>query len=295
VVFVKKVSARLCAVVLLLAAAGTGPTLRAQQFAEDEETADGKGKVPELVAAPARSQLDELLWRKIAYVDGICGLTDDQRRKLELSGHGDIKHLMDRIEDLRTKSKSDQINGRLDDLVRENDSLKRLLITGLFEKPSLFGRTQRRLLTAQQLAKLEADAILTSTAWLADFGEAQALARKHNRPLLVHFHADWAAPCWQMKEVLYKPRVIRFLHDHFIPVFIDVDRDDAKKVMGQYGINSVPSDLMLTPDGVVVGRSQGTKTEQAVMDMVPSIPGSAPEPTQKPGTSLSPDGTANSR
>jgi len=269
VVFVNSVSAGVCGVVLLFAAAGTGPTLCAQQFA-DEETADGKSNVPELVAAPARSQLDELLWRQIAYVDGICGLTDDQRKKLQLAGHGDISRLLHRIQDLRTQSQSGQVRSHLEDLVRENESLKGLLITGPFEKPSLFVRTRQRVLTAEQLARLEADEALFSSAWMADLGEARELSRKHNRPLLVHFHADWCAPCCQMKPALYRPDMIRFLHDHCIPVFIEEDREGAKRVMRQYGVDTVPADLVLNPEGEVLVRSQGARTGQAVMELLRS-------------------------
>jgi len=267
---VKSPNARLCGVVLLLAAACTGSKLGAQQFADGDEAPAGKGRIPELVVAPARSQLDELLWRKIAHVDGICGLTDDQKIKLELAGNGDVNHILERIAALRTKAQSEQIDAELDGLMQENQSLTSLLITGPFDKRSLFEKSRRRLLTAEQLAMLDADGMLFSSAWIADFGEAQNLCLRHNRPLLVHFHADWSASCCQMKSVLYKPKVIRFLHDHFIPVFIEEHRDGAKMLMRQYRVDTVPTDLVLTPDGDVVGRSQGARTEQAVMEMLQS-------------------------
>lgn len=271
---IKSPNARLCDVVLLLAVVCTASTLCAQKFAEGDDSPPGEGKIPELVAAPARSQLDELLWRKIAYVDGICGLTDEQKKKLQLAGSGDVNHILERIAALRTKAQSGQIDAQFHDLTQESQSLKSLLITGPFDKPSLFEKTRRRLLTAEQLAKLDADGMLFSSAWITDLGEAQDLSRKHNRRLLVHFHADWSAPCCQMKSVLYKPNVIRFLHDHFIPVFIEENRDGAKRVMRQYGVVTVPSDLVLNPDGDVVGRSQGARTEQAVMEMLQSAAGS---------------------
>jgi thiol-disulfide isomerase/thioredoxin len=271
------------AVPLLMAACGA-PILCAQLFAEDDEDEPPlatKSIVAGLVAAPARSQLDELLAMKIEYVDGICGLANEQKEKVELAGRGDINHLIDRIETLRKKSQSDESNAQVDDLLRENETLKPLLYSP-FEKPSLFSKTLRRLLTAEQLAKIEADGIVFSSAWMTDFSEARELARKHNRPLLVHFHAGWAAPCQQMRVILYKPQVIRFLHDQFVPVFIDVDHDGGKKLIQQYGIHSVPTDLMLASDGVVVNRSLGTKTEEGVMDMLRSMTGLARQRLQKP-------------
>jgi hypothetical protein len=286
VAIAKGINDRWPAIVLLIAAVACSSALRAQEFADDDAVV-GEDCPPiairrflaALVAAPARTQLDELLWKKIQYVDGICGLTDDQKKKLQMAGNGDIKHLLDRIEDLRKKLQSVQIT-QLDNLVRENESLKSLLNAGPLEKLSLFGKIGRRLLTAEQLAKLEADGILFSSAWMTDIDEARDLSRKHNRPLLVHFHADETAPCCQMKVVLYLPKVIRFLHDRTIPVFIDVGNDDGKKVMRQFGINFVPSDLIINPDGVVVDRSQGTKSEQGVMEMLQSATGAALQSTQ---------------
>jgi len=64
--------------------------------------------------------------------------------------------------------------------------------------------------------------------------------------------------------------VIRFLHDHFIPVFIEEHRDGAKRLMRQYGVDTVPTDLVLNPDGDVVGHSQGARTEEAMMEMFQS-------------------------
>ncbi len=260
--------------VLLLMAACCAPMLSAHLFADDDDEDEPplatKNIVPGLVAVPARSQLDELLAMKLEYVDGICGLTDEQKKKAELAGRGDINHLIDRIEALRTKAQSDESHAQVDDLLQENKALKHRL-DDPFEKPSLLAKTLRRLLTAEQLAKLEADEIVFSSAWMADFNEALELSRKHNRPLVVHFHAAWAGPCQQMRVILYKPRVIRFLHDHFVPVFIDVDQDSAKTVMRQYKIDTVPTDLALTPDGDVIGRWQGSRTEEAFMGMLRSM------------------------
>ena len=276
-IFAKRMAGRLCWAVLFLAGVCSEPVC-AKAFAEDHAPAVQR-KVPDLIAAPARSQLDELLWRKIAYLDAICELADDQKKKLQLAGNGDIKHVLDRIADVRTRSQSGQIDAQLDDLVRESDSLHRLLATGPFEKPSLFEKAQRRNLTAEQLVQLNADAMIFSSAWIDDFGEAQGLSRKHKRPLLVHFHADWSAPCCQMKAVLYKPKVIRYLHDHCIPVFIEDGRDGAKRLMREHGINTIPADLLLDAEGLVISRWQGSRTEQSVLEMLQPVTGKLPGAT----------------
>src|SRR5262249_35917765 len=56
--------------------------------------------------------------------------------------------------------------------------------------------------------------------------------------------------------------------------FIEEGRDGAKTLMREYGIYTVPTDLVINPDGEVADRSQGARTEQALMEMLQSASGS---------------------
>jgi hypothetical protein len=46
----------------------------------------------------ARNQLDGILRQKVAAIDLICGLTGDQKEKLQLAARGDVSRLFDRID-----------------------------------------------------------------------------------------------------------------------------------------------------------------------------------------------------
>ena len=280
-VIARRMNGRFLPIVLFIAAVASSSTLRAQEFADDDEPAVAEEPPPivirnvagALVAIPTHAQLHESLTWKIEDVDEACRLTDDQKKKLHLAGQGDITRFLHRIDDLRKKSLSEQANAQLEDLLRESESLNRLLTAGLFEEHSLFVKTLRRFLVAEQLARLEVDATLSSPTWIDDFREAQDLALKLDRPLVVYFQAKWCGPCQQMGRVLKAPRVLRALRGKFIAVSIDVDHAGAKPLLRHYDINEIPSVLVLNADAVVVHRSKGLKSEHEFLGILHSTRG----------------------
>src|SRR5262245_25324076 len=96
--------------------------------------------------------LPEMLSWKIEDIDLVCHLTDAEKEKLRLAGRGDIKHFLERVQDLKASLKSPTTLA-----VRELGSLRRLMTSGLFEEGSLFSKARRRILTSEQLMKLEAE------------------------------------------------------------------------------------------------------------------------------------------
>jgi thiol-disulfide isomerase/thioredoxin/YHS domain-containing protein len=92
--------------------------------------------------------------------------------------------------------------------------------------------------------------------WKTDFAAAQDEAKKLNRPLVVHFHAVWCGPCKQMeREVLNIPQVLKALDAGFVAVKVDVDKNRA--VSDRYGVTNMPTDIVLSPDGKVLSKTEG--------------------------------------
>ena len=92
--------------------------------------------------------------------------------------------------------------------------------------------------------------------WRSDFDAALAEARRLNRPLLVHFYADWCGPCRQMEQnVLRREQVQRELRRLVVPVKVNTDR--APAVAERYHIDQLPTDLYLEPDGTPLVESSG--------------------------------------
>jgi len=93
--------------------------------------------------------------------------------------------------------------------------------------------------------------------WHSDLESAFAEARESDRPVLVHFSATWCGPCRQMEPVLHSRTVANLLRNDAVGAHLDFDRNKA--VAQQYGVRGIPADVLLTPDGKILGQMSGLK------------------------------------
>jgi hypothetical protein len=104
-----------------------------------------------------RDQLDKLLQRRIREVEQIFQLTDAQRRKLLLAGRGDIKRLLEVIDDARSEfqlARSDL--HRLTELRSDLRLVELRIIEGPFGLGSLFDKTLRKMIDEKLLRRRRA-------------------------------------------------------------------------------------------------------------------------------------------
>ena len=156
------------AAMILLAASLCGSLVLALPVQAQDDAEDEPDPKPLIVPAPIRPnpglqfsdrQIDRWLFgldgdadsarllselrlkSRIDYIDRLCSLTPDQRRKLELAGRGDIKRFFDQVaerkKEFRPKEKSR-------DAVLESVERMRLLgqsyRSGIFGDPSMFAK-----------------------------------------------------------------------------------------------------------------------------------------------------------
>jgi thiol-disulfide isomerase/thioredoxin/YHS domain-containing protein len=94
--------------------------------------------------------------------------------------------------------------------------------------------------------------------WQTDLEAAKQQAARENKLLLVHVWAPWCGPCKRMdKEVFNQASVVQALEPLYVCVKINTEEVPAAKK--QFGIKSWPTDLVLTPDGRVLERTEGFK------------------------------------
>lgn len=100
-------------------------------------------------------------------------------------------------------------------------------------------------------------------AWKRTYQEAEAEARRLDRPLLLHFGATWCGPCKQMEaQVLNTAEVRRALKDSIVGVKIDIDENP--EIAQRYGVDSVPADVIISPSGTILDpKSVGGQTREA--------------------------------
>ena len=85
-----------------------------------------------------------------------------------------------------------------------------------------------------------------SEVFRTDFKSALKEAEEKKLPLLVHFYADWCMPCKRMdREVFPNAAVKEMLGSRFVSVKINSDKH--QDLVLQYGIELLPSDLVIDP------------------------------------------------
>ena len=98
--------------------------------------------------------LNSQLRVKIASVDRLIALSEEQKGKLQLAGRGDISRFVDQVEKQRRKFrdvKDADIDDRIvNEMNREARQLRGIINSGLFEENSLFGKTRQSMLTVGQ-------------------------------------------------------------------------------------------------------------------------------------------------
>ncbi len=100
--------------------------------------------------------------------------------------------------------------------------------------------------------------------WKHDFTESAKEAKQAARPLLIHFHAAWCPPCRQMeKDVLHHVEVRDLLSRHFVAVMIDSDQHP--ELTSQFEIKSLPTDVIIAPDGAVALKAEGGRDRKTYL------------------------------
>ena len=109
-----------------------------------------------------------------------------------------------------------------------------------------------------------------SEAWNQNYDQAVAESKTTGRPLLVHFYAKWCLPCRQMeRDVLHSNDVRDLLSKDFVAVLVDCGAHPELQM--QFNIQSLPTDIVLGPDGAVLLRSEGSRDKKAYLTQLARI------------------------
>jgi hypothetical protein len=100
--------------------------------------------------------LESLLAFQVESVAGTCGLSDIQRRKLELAGQGDVKRFLRSVEQLKEKFRQvGQDQQKFNEIAREASPLQMKMQTGVFGDSSLYRKILKQTLDQGQSVRYE--------------------------------------------------------------------------------------------------------------------------------------------
>ncbi len=107
-----------------------------------------------------RDQLDDLLQSKLQVVDRVFQLTEQQRRKVKLAGRGDIKHLLEMVNDSRREFERAGLDiRRLPELQKQLRLVDLRVSNGPFEAGSILAKTLRKMFDEKALTARPATAV----------------------------------------------------------------------------------------------------------------------------------------
>src|SRR3954453_23122260 len=92
-----------------------------------------------------------------------------------------------------------------------------------------------------------------SVHWHHDLESAKAVAKQTNRLVLVHFWTPSCGPCMALNQNGFNQTCVASAIDtQFVPVKLNADENSATATW--YCITRVPTDVVITPDGQIVGK-----------------------------------------
>ncbi len=146
---------------------------------------------------------------------------------------------------------------RREEIVEANGSQKttRILRTRSLElngaqKPDLF------TFVAPEGTQEVSYADIVGAKWFTDLAEAKKAAKSSNRKIFVDFMATWCGPCKMLQhEVLETSQFKKIASSKLVLLRIDVDAQ--KDVASEYGIEAMPTQMVLDADGKVLNKTVG--------------------------------------
>ena len=95
-----------------------------------------------------------------------------------------------------------------------------------------------------------------SIHWSRTYAEAQALSKTSGKPILIHFSGSPCSACRKMEKVTFAdPEVCADLEQGFVPVYIDVGKDEETAI--QFDVVGIPATHVLAPDGRLLSQQVG--------------------------------------
>jgi YHS domain-containing protein len=100
--------------------------------------------------------------------------------------------------------------------------------------------------------------------WLADYGFARQESKRLGLPLLIHFSTSWCGPCKQMEqETLHSKALLATFGTQLLALKIDADEDPG--IFKAFRGESLPTDVIVAPNGVIVFHTSGYQPTQRYM------------------------------
>jgi len=97
--------------------------------------------------------------------------------------------------------------------------------------------------------------------WLESHDQAQAAAKGSGQPMLIEFQAPWCYSCYYMTANVLSKEPFAAAAQGLVLLKEDVDKEEGGALKAKYAVTALPSFVLVSPKGEVLGRIAGEQTE----------------------------------
>jgi YHS domain-containing protein/thioredoxin-related protein len=109
-----------------------------------------------------------------------------------------------------------------------------------------------------------------TVAWQEDLEAAKQMAAAQNKILLVHFWGKFCRPCLNLDHFVFTNSMVgSAIEQHYVAVKVDVEQHP--ELARQYGIRTIPQDLLLTPEGNLIAQRASPSSSDGYLQMITSV------------------------
>ena len=115
--------------------------------------------------------------------------------------------------------------------------------------------------------------------WLTDLPPALAKAKETGQPIMIDFFATWCGPCKMLDAKTYSDPRVATASTNWLMVRIDVDQKQA--LSQYYAVQSIPTILVLSPEGKELRREVGFIPPGPMLTLLQTSTASTNSPAQR--------------
>lgn len=116
--------------------------------------------------------------------------------------------------------------------------------------------------------KLSSEVIFEST----DYQTAIDKAAQLNKPVMLHFYANWCPSCKKMRKKTFgNKELAELLNKHFVNIKLNIDTKEGRVQSAKFNVQSFPVVILLTPSGEVVYQHTGFQEASTIIPVIRSM------------------------
>lgn len=91
-------------------------------------------------------------------------------------------------------------------------------------------------------------------------------SKKEIKPIFLLAHASYCSACKEMINKVFTNKVTGDLFNkRFINAQVDIESEEGKKIVKDYGIEATPTLLFISPDGKVLNKTSGFNSKEELI------------------------------